>query len=135
LRLKFLFYAAAVSIGLAGIQHLIDLVIDPEHSGNISIAAFFIIAGVAQIFWALPTAKRWTRSWHYVGIAGNAVLIVLWSLTRMPNPITGGEAEPINEIGITVQLLQVSYIALIATAIIRQKHMMKIDPRMAADAA
>ena len=50
MRLKFLFYTAAVSIGLAGVQHLIDLVIDPEHSGNISIATFFIIAGVAQIF-------------------------------------------------------------------------------------
>jgi hypothetical protein len=63
------------------------------------------------------------------------VLIILWSLTRLPNPITGGEAEPIDEIGITVQMLQASYVALIATAIIRQKHMMKIDHRTAADEA
>lgn len=53
----------------------------------------------------------------------------------LPNPITGGEAEPIDEIGITVQMLQASYVALIATAIIIQNHMMKIDYRTAADAA
>jgi hypothetical protein len=32
-------------------------------------------------------------------------------------------------------MLQASYVALIATAIIRQKHMMKIDHRTAADTA
>jgi hypothetical protein len=135
LRLKFFFYAAAVSIGFAGILHLIDLGIDPEHSENTSIAVFFMIVGVAQIFWVLPTVKRWTMLWHYVGIAGNAVLITLWGLTRMPNPITEGKAEPIDGIGIMVQLLQISYIVLIAIAIIRQKQMMKIDHRTTADAA
>ena len=135
MRLKFFFYAAAVSIGLAGIQHLTDLAIDPEHSEDASIAAFFIIAGLAQVFWILPTAKRWTRPWHYIGLAGNAVLVILWGLTRLPNPITGGEAEPIEEIGISVQLSQISYIVLIAIAIIRQKQMMKIQHRTAADAA
>jgi hypothetical protein len=72
---------------------------------------------------------------HHVGIAGNAALVILWAVTRLPNPITGGEVEPIDEIGIMVQLLQTSYIALTATAIIRQKQMMKIDRRKAADAA
>lgn len=51
----------------------------------------------------------------------------------MPNPITGGEAEPIDEIGISVQVAQVSYVILIAIAIIRQKQMMKINHRTAAD--
>jgi hypothetical protein len=134
LRLKFFFYAAAASIGLAGIQHLADLAIDPEHSEDSSIAAFFILIGLAQVFWILPTAKRWTRLWHYVGLAGNAVLVILWALTRLPNPITG-EEEPIDEIGISVQVAQISYIVLIATATIRQKQMMKIDYGTAADAA
>jgi hypothetical protein len=134
LRPKFFFYAAAASIGIAGILHLADLAIDPEHSEEASIAAFFIVVGLAQVFWILPTAKRWTRLWHYVGLAGNAVLVILWVLTRLPNPITA-EGEPIDEIGISVQLSQISYIVLIAIATIRQKQMMKIDHRTAADAA
>jgi hypothetical protein len=141
LRLKFLFYAAAVSIGLAGIQHLIDLVIDPEHSGNISIATFFIIAGVAQIFWALPTARRWGKPWYYIGIAGNVALIVIWMLSRMPgNPITeGGQAEAIGAIDIPVEISQAAYIGLVVIAaivVLQQKHMMmRIDHKEAASAA
>jgi hypothetical protein len=134
LRFRFLFYAAAAVIAIAGILHII-VGTEPEHIEHSTLIIFFLISGITQIFWALPTARRWTRAWHYTGIAGNIVLIILWSLTRVPNPITGGEAEPIDEIGITVQILQASYIALIATAIIRQKHMMKIDHRTAADAA
>jgi hypothetical protein len=134
LRFRFLYYAAATAIAIAGILHII-VGIEPEHIEHSTLVIFFLVSGIAQISWALPTVKLWTRTWHYTGIAGTIVLIILWSLTRLPNPITGGEAEPIDEIGITVQMLQASYIALIATAIIRQKHMMKIDHRTAADAA
>jgi hypothetical protein len=133
-RLRFLFYAAAIAIAIAGILHIIEAT-EPEHIEHSTLVIFFLVSGIAQIFWALPTVKRWASAWHYRGIAGTIALIILWSLTRLPNPITGGEAEPIDEIGITVQMLQASYIALIATAIIRQKHMMKIDHRTAADTA
>jgi hypothetical protein len=56
----FFFYAAAASIGIASwyILHLADLAIDPEHSEEASIGAFFIVVGLAQVFWILPTAKR-----------------------------------------------------------------------------
>ncbi|MDQ3851601.1 MAG: hypothetical protein M3299_02075 [Thermoproteota archaeon] len=131
MRLRFLFYAAAAVIAIVGILHIIEAT-EPEHIEHGTLTIFFLVAGTAQIFWALPTVKRWASTWHYTGIAGTIVLIILWSLTRLPNPITGGEAEPIDEIGITVQILHASYIALIATAIIRQKHMMKIDHRTAA---
>lgn len=134
MRLRFLFYAAAAAIAIAGILHIIEAT-EPEHIEHSTLVIFFLVAGIAQIFWALPTVKRWANAWHYTGIAGAIVLIILWSLTRLPNPITSGEAEPIDEIGITVQTLHVSYIALIATAIIKQKHMMKTDHRTAADAA
>jgi hypothetical protein len=134
LRLKFLFYAAAASVALAGALHLADLLIDTEHSENASIATFFIITGIAQIFWILPTVKCWSRSWHYIGIVGNAALIALWSLTRIPNPISGGEAEPIDRIGIIVQVAQISYILLITAAISRQRPWLKADSSSAADA-
>lgn len=128
--MRTLFYAAAVCIAIAGILHLTALAIDPHHSETPSITTFFILAGIAQIFWVLPTAKHWGKPWYYAGIAGNAALIVLWVLTRMPNPITG-EAEPINAIGLAVEVLQGTYIGLMAIIIVRQKQMMKIHRKRA----
>lgn len=119
---------------MAGILHLV-VATEPEHSQNKSLAIFFITGGMAQIFWTLPTAKRWGASWYYVGVAGNLALIILWVMTRMPNPITeNGEAEPITEIGIVVELLQAAYIGLILAAIVKTRYTTKIDRRTATDA-
>ncbi|HYY40781.1 MAG TPA: hypothetical protein VE692_05985, partial [Nitrososphaera sp.] len=71
-----MFYTAAVAITIAGILHLIDLAIDPDHLENIKVMIFFIVAGVAQIFWVIPTVRRWNKAWYYIGIAGNVALIV-----------------------------------------------------------
>ena len=43
--------------------------------------------------------KQWGRVWYYIGIAGTAILVILYAITRAPNPITGGRALPTNEIG------------------------------------
>ena len=37
---------------------------------NILGDTFFIVAGISQIFWALPMTKRWGNIWYYIGIAG-----------------------------------------------------------------
>jgi hypothetical protein len=132
-----MFYTAAVAITIAGILHLIDLAIDPDHLENINVMIFFIVAGVAQIFWVIPTVRRWNKAWYYIGIAGNVALIVIWMLSRMPgNPITeGGQAEPIAAIDIAVEIAQAAYIGLVTAAIVIQKQMMRIDHKEAADAA
>jgi hypothetical protein len=49
---------------------------------------FFIVAGIAQIFWALLMVSKWGKRWYYIGFAGTVILIILWALTRVPNPIT-----------------------------------------------
>ena len=137
IRLKYIFYTAAGAIGIAGILHLSDLAVDPDHLENMNIMIFFIVVGVAQIFWVIPTARRWGKPWYYIGIAGNVALIVLWAVTRLsPNPITdAGEAEPITGIGIAVQIAQAAYIGLVIAAIVIQKRMMRIDQKGADDAA
>jgi hypothetical protein len=136
MRLWYWFYGAAVAIAMAGMLHLIALATDPHHVESLNVMIFFIVAAFAQLFWVIPTARRWGKPWHFVGVAGNVALIVLWALTRMPkNPITeGGEAEPITGIGIAVEVAQAAYIGLIVAAIVVQKQMMRIDHRRAADA-
>jgi hypothetical protein len=65
--------------------------------------------------------KRWSKIWYYIGIAGTAVLIILWALTRAPNPITEGRALPINEMGIAIEVFQIVYIVITAIIIAKER--------------
>ncbi|MGH9983164.1 MAG: hypothetical protein ACRD8W_04315 [Nitrososphaeraceae archaeon] len=54
-----LFYAAAVATAVAGILHLIFA--SNVVGSNIPSGTFFIVAGIAQIFWVLPMVRRWGK--------------------------------------------------------------------------
>lgn len=49
------------------------------------------------------------------------VLIILWTLTRVPNPITEGRALPINEKGVAIEVFQIAYIVIIAIIIAKER--------------
>jgi hypothetical protein len=74
---KTLFYAAAVSTFIAGVLHLaivpMFFMLMP-----INVTVFFIISGLAQLFWVIPVIKRWSKPWYHVGIGGTVILIILW---------------------------------------------------------
>src|SRR5919112_2724578 len=112
-----LYYAAAAATAIAGILHLMLV---PNIIGrNMNSGIFFIISGVAQIFWVIPMLKRWGKTWYYIGIAGTIILIIIWAITRMPgNPITG-RGGPISDMDIAVEIFQIAYV--IITAIILAK--------------
>ena len=113
-----LYSAAAATTAIAGILHLIFA--SNVIGFNILNGTFFIVAGIAQLFWALPMIKRWERIWYYIGIAGTIILIIMWAMTRMPgNPITGG--GPINEIGVAIQVFQIAYVVLSAIIIVKER--------------
>ena len=113
-----LYYAAAATTGIAGILHLIFA--SNVIGFNTLNGTFFIVAGIAQLFWALPMIKRWGRVWYYIGIAGTIILIIVWAMTRMPgNPITG-RGGPINEIGIAIQVFQIAFVVLSTIIIVRE---------------
>jgi hypothetical protein len=58
---------------------------------------------------------------YYVGIAGTAVLIIMWVVTRIPgNPITGGEGQ-VSEIGVAIEILQVAFIVLTAAILSKER--------------
>jgi hypothetical protein len=116
---RVLYYVAAATIAIAGILHLI--LASTIIGRNINSGIFFIVAGLAQLFWTVPMIKKWGRIWYYIGIAGTAILIILWIITRVPNPITGGRGLPINEMGLAVEVFQIAYIVLTAIIIAKKQ--------------
>jgi hypothetical protein len=70
----------------------------------------FLVGGIAQVFWILPILKRWGRIWYSIGIAGTAVFIAIWAITRMPaNPIIH-RAGDVDVIDIATEMLQFAFI-------------------------
>jgi hypothetical protein len=114
-----LYYAAAGTTAIAGILHLIFA--SNIISFNILNGIFFIVAGIAQLFWVLPMIKRWGKIWYLIGIGGTIILIIMWAVTRMPgNPITG-RGGPLNEIGIAIQVFQIAYVIITAIIIVKER--------------
>jgi hypothetical protein len=132
-KLKILGYAAAAATAIAGILHLM---LAPNSLGfNVNNGIFFIVAGIAQLFWVVPMVRRWGTPWYYAGIGGTLVLIAIWVITRMPdNPITGRSGPP-NAMGIAVEVLQGVFIGLTAAVIAYEARMRRLDKKTAADAA
>jgi hypothetical protein len=117
--INILYYAAAATTAIAGILHL-SLV--PNVIGrNPNSGVFFIISGIAQIFWVIPMLKRWGRIWYFVGIGGTIILIIMWVITRVPeNPITG-RGGPISEMAIVIEIFQIAYIIITAIIILKER--------------
>jgi hypothetical protein len=117
--INILYYAAAATTAIAGILHL-SLV--PNVIGrNPNSGIFFIISGIAQIFWVIPMLKRWGRIWYFLGIGGTIILIIMWVVTRVPgNPITG-RGGPISEMAIVIEIFQIAYIIITAIIILKER--------------
>jgi hypothetical protein len=112
-----LYYVAAACTFIAGILHL--TLVQNAIDRNVNNAIFFLVGGLAQIFWVLPVMRQWGRGWYYVGIAGTLVLIIMWIITRIPgNPITG-RGGPIGEMAIVIEVFQVAFIALSIVILIK----------------
>ena len=111
-----LYYAAAATTAIAGILHL---VLAPNIlEFNLNTGIFFIVAGIAQLFWVVPMIKKWGRPWYFAGIVGTIILIVLFAITRMPdNPITG-RAGPIMPMALVIEVVQLAFIGLSIAIII-----------------
>jgi len=115
-----LYYVAAGPTFIAGVLHLtlVPNVIDR----NIGTGILFLVGGIAQIFWVIPTIRRWGTPWYYVGMAGTLVLIIIWVTTRIPdNPITG-RGGSISNIGFATELFQVIYIVVSIIIVLKDRN-------------
>jgi len=74
-------YGAAGSTFIAGILHL-SLVAN-SIDRNFNTGLLFLIGGLAQIFWVLPTIRGWSKAWYYIGIGGTLTFIIIWIITRI----------------------------------------------------
>lgn len=108
-----LLYSAAATTLIAGSLHInkfIDTISSGEHISNPDV--LFLIGGIAQVFWIVPIIRQWGKIWYSIGIAGTAVFMLLWVITRIPeNPITG-KAGPISAEAIIIQVFQIAFIIL-----------------------
>ena len=105
---KQFYYAAAVFTGLAGIlQHLLVQYFIGFYS-NISI--FFVVTGIAQLFWVIPLIRGWGKLWYILGSVVTAALIVSWVSTNAPLPVKGLVA-PYDIMYIIIETSQVVFMA------------------------
>ena len=116
--LNYYYYTAAAATAIAGILHII-FASTLFGRGPPTFGIFFMISGLAQLFWALPMIKQWGRIWYYIGIAGTIVLIILYFITRVPNPITH-RALSTTSIGIAIDVFQFIYIGITGYMVSRQ---------------
>lgn len=103
-------YAAAGSTLIAGILHLSLVANAIERNFNTGI--LFLIGGLAQVFWVLPTIRGWNKVWYYVGIGGTLTLILIWAITRVPGNPINGRGGSIGETAIAIEVFQVAFIVL-----------------------
>jgi hypothetical protein len=106
-----LYFGAAVCTGIAGILHLI--LVSSSINSHLEYATFFLISGVAQIFWVIPMVKKWGRTWYVVGIAGTLVMVGLTGYVIV-NIVENPQSAPpgISEMAVAIEVLQVSYVIM-----------------------
>lgn len=128
-----LYYATAAATAIAGVLHL---VLAPNMLNfNPNGAVLFFAGGAAQVFWALPTARKWGKVWYGAGIGGTAVLMAIWIITRMPgNPITG-RGGGVNEMAMAVEAMQGIFIGLAVAILVIESQMKKLNKKTASESA
>jgi hypothetical protein len=132
-KINILYYAAAATTAIAGILHLIQAQNVLEFSLNFFI--FFLVSGIAQLFWVVPMIRKWGRPWYLIGIGGTIVLIILYAVSRMPgNPITG-RGGPVSPMALAIEVFQVAFIGLSITIIIYESKRKRISGKTASETA
>ncbi len=116
--------AASICTFIAGIIHL-SMVPTP----NINTTFLFLIGGLAQIFWVVPTIRNWGRIWDYIGIAGTLAFIAIWVITRLPDNSITGRAGRIGDTAIILEVFQIAFIVLMIILVSKRKlsNLKKID--------
>jgi hypothetical protein len=106
-----LYWGAAVCTGIAGILHL--MLVSGSINSHLEYATFFLISGVAQIFWVVPMVKKWGRTWYAIGIAGTLVMVGLTGYVIV-NIVENPQSAPpgISEMAVAIEVLQVSYVIM-----------------------
>ena len=116
-KIDILFYAAAATTAIAGIIH----VILGYDSGRINTQILFVVGGIAQIFWAVPMARKWGPVWYSVGLGGTIIFILIWVITRIPDNFITDRGGRISENGILTEVFQIAFVGIVIAILILEK--------------
>ncbi|MGD1836119.1 MAG: cbb3-type cytochrome c oxidase subunit I [Nitrososphaeraceae archaeon] len=105
-------------VGGIGTIFLIYLYISVQF--DMKFIMFFLVIGLAQIFWIVPYLSTWNRKRLYIGISISSIIILAWLFTNAPEKIFGLNA-PYDDISISLEIMQVVFIASIVVIIIKVK--------------
>lgn len=100
---------ATIAVASAGILHI---AVAPQHYEHAPAhAIFFVVAGIAEIAWALIFLRRPTQQVYYAGLALTGGLILLWALTRVVPAPFHGQVEAIDLGGIACKISEAAGLA------------------------
>jgi hypothetical protein len=116
--MKVLLFAAGASTFVAGVLHL---TIVPMFFSQMSldVTIFFMLSGMAQIFWVIPTVKRLIIPWYYIGIGGTIILIIMYFIA------VPGSGYPISPLDVAIEASQIAFIILSIIVIKKNRAEMK----------
>ena len=87
------------------------------------VTIFFIVSGLAQLFWVIPTIKRWILPWYYIGIGGTIILIILYFIA------VPGSGYPINPLDVAIETFQIVFVILSAMIIFKHRNTAKVNEK------
>jgi hypothetical protein len=117
---RLLYLGAAACTGIAGILHL--MFVPLSIAAGVQYTVFFLISGLAQLFWVLPMVKRWGRFWNIVGLAGTAILVGLTGYVVIESIDNPKSTPPgVTELAVAIEIFQISYVIITAIIIVARK--------------
>lgn len=82
---------------------------------SLDVTIFFIVSGLAQVFWIIPIINKWSNFWYYFGIGGTVVLIIMY-LVAVP-----GSGYPVSPLDVAIELSQIVFIILCTIIIMNDR--------------
>ena len=120
--MRLFYYVAAACTFIAGILHL-ALIPMFFTQMTIDVTIFFLVSGLAQIFWVIPTIKKWSKPWFYVGIGGTVILIIMY-FVAVP-----GSGYPINSLHVAIETFQIVFVILSVMIILKHGNTAKLNKK------
>jgi len=91
-------------------------------TAGIQYTTFFVISGLAQLFWVLPMVKKWGRIWNVIGFAGTAVLVGLTGYVVIESVRNPQLTPPgVLELAVAIEIFQISYVIITAIIIFAKR--------------
>ena len=118
----FLYYVAAACTFIAGVLHLAIIPMFFTQM-TIDVTIFFLVSGLAQIFWVIPTIKKWSKPWFYVGIGGTVILNIMY-FVAVP-----GSGYPISPLDVAIEVAQIIFVILCVIIILKDRPYRKVNEK------